>query len=468
MLFMVQKVFLLVFFPLLCWGQSNDLAELQRVRFASPDADKWVKIKKDPPDDASFISDANYTDAWVKNPVSMLPVAYISGSKAAITPWFILSPNAAASCMLPVGSAGAMQMYVRAIRNGIVIGQRMLVKDGDVYWTSQLPFYFDFAPNIVQAYPQNMPFVITWKATFNPDDTNSWKEVGVSENPLYVLRAPKIGDAEYYYTSVHLSCVGANGLGGGVDGEKDVVDGIFSGFQDLDVRKVGIGEMAMNYWGSGSSTSTSVRDFLDLRNGLCGAWARFFQDILELQGIISNRIEITYKSGQIMPTQFEIPLINAVNSFFGNDLPVNSSYHSPVIGLMLIKKWAVIENGFYMLQENQSDLTLDNLNIISHADLTGISAQGTNLITNINTNPKSAFGDHIIIEYGSKYYDPSYGKSFLSKDEWERESLDGLGAVLVYLDLEATSLIDFSRNIIWISEKSLDNIIQTDFHTDPN
>jgi hypothetical protein len=312
-----------------------------------------------------------YTDAWVKSPESKLPVAYISGNNASITPWFTLSASASAACSLPIGNPGAMQMYVKAIWNGIDIGQRMLVMDGTQFWTSQLPFYVDFEPNIVRAYK---PFKIEWKATFNPNDINSWKSVGISENPLYVLRKPKIGDAEYYHTSVDISCVGANGLGGGSDGEKNVVDGIFLEFKDLDVKKVGINQMAMTFWGIGPSTSTSVRDFLRLKNGQCGAWARFFQDLLELHGIVGIRTQITYKTNQRIPSQFEIPLINAVNSFFGNQLPNYSSYHSPVLGLMLVKKWAILENGFYMLQTDQSDLTLNNQNFISHADLTGIDA----------------------------------------------------------------------------------------------
>jgi hypothetical protein len=456
----------MLFMPLLCWGQNNDLAELQRVRFASSNADGWVKIKKDPPNDATFISEMEYTDAWVKSPESKLPVAYISGNNASIIPWFLLSATASAACSLPIGNQGAMQMYVKAIWNGIDIGQRMLVKDGTQFWTSQLPFYVDFEPNIVLAFTKETPYVITWFATFNPDDTNSWKNVGISENPLYVLRAQKTvgADAEYYYTSVHISCVGANGLGGGVDGEKNVVNGIFSDFQDLKVSKVGLGEISMNYWGSGSSTSTSVKDFLAFRNGQCGAWARFFQDLLELHGIVGNRIRITYKNDQLMPTQFENSLMTDAGTFFGtDDLPKLKNYQGLVKGIILVKNWNVIQRKFYMLDIIQSPPPLVNLNTVNHADDTGVRAQGED-----NDNPQSWFGNHIIVEYGSKYYDPSYGKIFISKDDWEVSSLDGLGAKLLYQDLDAINPIDIDRRIIWISEKPLINIVKTDFQPDPN
>ena len=57
-----------------------------------------------------------------------------------------------------------------------------------------------------------------------------------------------------------------------------------------------------------------------------------------------------------------------------------------------------------------------------HNDVTdqnGASGQG-------NPNPPGGFGNHFIVQYGGKYYDPSYGNGpYNTQAGWENASLDG-------------------------------------------
>ena len=54
-------------------------------------------------------------------------------------------------------------------------------------------------------------------------------------------------------------------------------------------------------------------------------------------------------------------------------------------------------------------------------DNQGIEGQG-------NPNPKGRFTDHAVVEYGGKYYDPSYGSDvFASQQAWEDAALDAFG-----------------------------------------
>jgi hypothetical protein len=47
-------------------------------------------------------------------------------------------------------------------------------------------------------------------------------------------------------------------------------------------------------------------------------------------------------------------------------------------------------------------------------------------------DPPSRFLAHQIIEYGGKYYDPSYGIGDLSQEEWEQAALAGIAAWVTY------------------------------------
>ena len=60
------------------------------------------------------------------------------------------------------------------------------------------------------------------------------------------------------------------------------------------------------------------------------------------------------------------------------------------------------------------------------AEQTGVAGQGTG-----NTNPPPAFGNHYVVKYGGKIYDPSYGNDpYNSEDEHENASIDGIVAAI--------------------------------------
>jgi len=57
----------------------------------------------------------------------------------------------------------------------------------------------------------------------------------------------------------------------------------------------------------------------------------------------------------------------------------------------------------------------------------GIAGQG------VTTPGEKAFADHGVVIYGEKLYDPSYGLPHAGLREWEDESIDAFGSMLVII-----------------------------------
>lgn len=57
----------------------------------------------------------------------------------------------------------------------------------------------------------------------------------------------------------------------------------------------------------------------------------------------------------------------------------------------------------------------------SVTDLPGLPGQGS-------ANPASLFGNHKLVKLGPGYYDPSYGKSYTSLQDFEDNAIEGIVA----------------------------------------
>jgi hypothetical protein len=63
-------------------------------------------------------------------------------------------------------------------------------------------------------------------------------------------------------------------------------------------------------------------------------------------------------------------------------------------------------------------------------------------------SPLGAFGDHALVRYDGKYYDPSYGTGpFDSLVEWEDASIDGFGVQFIHSSGNATNFLYWTRKI---------------------
>ncbi len=126
-------------------------------------------------------------------------------------------------------------------------------------------------------------FKINWQASFNK--TNKWHDMNSTSNELYLTL--KDGGSEAFETVLHIGCKNAKGQ------TKDaaVVSAIWSEFTDCKVNTKA-GER-LYYYKNGKYTSyIKTKDLLQYKNGQCGAWAVFFQDVLRIQNITVNRAQV--------------------------------------------------------------------------------------------------------------------------------------------------------------------------------
>ncbi len=131
----------------------------------------------------------------------------------------------------------------------------------------------------------------------------------------------------------------------------------------------------------------------------------FFNDMVKLQGIGESKITfIEYTGDHQITEEMENDLLSAIEVYFSTCLVsvINSSETA-----VFVKNFNFTTDLLYV-DEFAPELPLELCNgtILINPNEEGISAQGEN-----HNDPQSVFFDHAIVEYNSKYYDPSYGTS---------------------------------------------------------
>jgi hypothetical protein len=292
-----------------------------------------------------------------------------------------------------------------------------------------------------QAFPDNIAvfeeFLLNWQ--YNPNNGSDWKNLGNSVNTCYISRQPldELAGQRYFHTTVHLSCTAAQGQ----DDEQAIVNNIYKLFTTRDVKKYGAAN-AMNYWGNTTNNYYETIDLIRYGTGRCGAWARFFVDMLAIQGIsvdlkrmTRSPLEPMILQGQSL-TNLQAALGNAANA---GDITFDSNT-AIANGCFLVKHWNVQPNHFYIRLNtslNPNEFYKEYIDPIdNNVAQDGVPAQS-------NDNPRSRFYDHVIIKYNDNYYDPSYGSygetagttvynaefpPFESLIEWEQHSITSMGA----------------------------------------
>lgn len=233
------------------------------------------------------------------------------------------------------------------------------------------------------------------KVRYSTDSKVSWTSSGESSNKIYVTYKtptldnvqvntlqnmpninPSNGKSQIQESLLRISCLSAKGK----TSPTEIFESIFNEFTDLSVSRTG--EISsMGYW-TGICNSGNNPDcfhsngLLKLGVGRCGSWAYFLKNLAYTQGL-----------SKIMNYIFEIP-------------------SDP----LLLNKWKpqhiLVKN--YQLRD-----PLDPI------DLIGIPAQG-------NADPISQFVNHVVVKFGNKYYDPSYGKKFNTMQEFLSQAVSGL------------------------------------------
>lgn len=257
--------------------------------------------------------------------------------------------------------------------------------------TNRLPDYTD----------ARIPYVITWKCRTSPDvlprQWTGWSTFGTTSNPLYVcLAAPST--SPLYRTVVHNAC-----KNGGAATEQQAFDRTWLAFNGC-VTKTWNGQ-TLYYYQPGTTFAqnfSTLADLLTNRRGQCGAWREFMLACLGVHniGAIPVRVEPSHN-------------------------PPNQDDDG-----MVVKKWSEDNAGSppppYLWKISFPSGTKGEMvpGGPDYGDLTSepsIAGQGT-----AGSCPsEKIFGVHLILKYGSQYYDPSYSKYYTSSNHMESVAIYG-------------------------------------------
>ena len=270
-----------------------------------------------------------------------------------------------------------LKMHLKAIGSDGINIAPTLANTGRQYVTLSNVAAANPFPNYVDHYDD---FVLNWK--YSLDGGATWKDAGQTANDLYLtLGVPTV--TTLYHTVVHL---GSDNARGQTDAA-GVVRDVWREFSDRSVSRVD--GTRLTYWvKKGMCTATNTAELLQQIDGQCGSWAELLRDVLKGQGIAGVQ-KILVLSQDFVRTG-------------------NSSYG------FLVKNWKITGAG-------TNPRTAPYKYVVgtdAFADK-GVAAQG-------NDDPPPSFFNHFIVQYGGRYYDPSYGGgTYADQNAWENASLAG-------------------------------------------
>jgi hypothetical protein len=173
--------------------------------------------------------------------------------------------------------------------------------------------------------------------------------------------------------------------------DSEIIAGIWNEFTDREVYRVAGGH-PLGYYREYTCKEKPTRGLIKDGDGQCGAWCSFFVDMLKVHGIDNLK-----EGRQIRCKAAEGFMINN----WGFKTPSGAAPY-PYVNMKSGPDDAHIGPTGYLWVSSEVD------------DLGGVPGQGRN-------NPASLFINHFVIQIGSTYYDPSYGKVFTNPDAMDGE-----------------------------------------------
>jgi hypothetical protein len=267
-------------------------------------------------------------------------------------------------------------------------------------------------------------FDLAWSVSV---DGGPWTTVGISKNRMYVtLETPQLDTI--YHTVVWISTQNAPKA----KTPEEVTAGTWGKFAGRAVTSEK--GKKLHYYKDWDVASGTTARLLELSDGQCMAWTRFFLDSLAAQGIVTtnNYVEITPFRNPF-PSELNRAHYLVVNSWttFGTGTSGNATfpYRNALVdptdnaGYEFKKPDGTWEYRWGMLEEA--------------SDRVGLPGQNT-------TNPRAMFTDHVFANMFGKIYDPSYGISTTNTlMAWEEVALFGVAATTYLTQAPATFAIDF-------------------------
>ncbi|MCY2953883.1 MAG: hypothetical protein NTU53_18220 [Planctomycetota bacterium] len=197
---------------------------------------------------------------------------------------------------------------------------------------------------------------LTWFVS--ADNGTHWKEVGQTENRLYVSY---VDPGTPYHTVMDVATRGANGK----STYNDITSGIWWEFTGVPNGVRSWDGFEMHYWGALSmQVDNSVDDLVHYKDGRCGAWASFLVAVWKTQGTTANVVNASADK----------------TYYIGNGKPDGYLWSGMVVKSMAAQ---------------------------------GMPAGSSN---------REFFDGHAVVELGTgtggHVYDPSYGRYFYSEQQW--------------------------------------------------
>ena len=249
-----------------------------------------------------------------------------------------------------------------------------------------------------EALPDTVDAESAWSIKWQSVDHDgaTWFDAGASTHLRYVL----LGDpnSKIYFTLLDISCVAAKGK----NSADDLVAESFKPFAGAKGTGSGFARkgdgVRMSYYNKGSSTATgdavqTTAGMLGSADGTgrCGGWATLLRHMWDMHGVASSRRWFIRATDESL-MNFDLRFLVKNCKFKASGTRAGSAYtHEGAIAKKEVEK-----------QD-------------------GIPGHGQD-------NPQFDFGDHVVVIYGGKLYDPSYGVGPYATDAlYLKAALCGLG-----------------------------------------
>ncbi len=466
---MNQKNYLyLLIFNLLCTfvraqssgGAAIDYSthKVESVTFHKPNdiPDNWIRFYKDPTANTDpnvvvnpleYVSpDANKTVAYTTS--DQQPVAYVSGCKGVVSAEFTSNCEGRSFYVRGQGIDGFnLKPQLVKVTNGKFSYPKTEFSGLAAPYTTK-----KFEDLKVRHFPN---FTIKW--AISDKETGIYKQIGESNNPLYVTHKKPI-NTQVIHSFLFISCKSANNK----NTEDDVMSTIYDDFTDQCVKKYN-GSKCMGYWADPLPSQKSGSPALGLcftgialiawENATCGAWADLHVELVKAQGLnYVKDVGVVWEDDEQLTTPSSNLMENNFITFFGDLTGLqyykDSNGNDDKAADFYVNNYN-FNNGlqtFYLAETSNLTTAIINNHLLTKANTIGSKGQG-------NIDPRSYFENHAItknIKTG-KYYDPSYGTvaPFNGPLDWQNQSLAGFGTRLRYKEVLSSGLIKF-YNLSWV------------------
>ena len=417
--------------------------QLESVTFHQPEdiPNNWIRFFKDPTpniDPNVVVNPLDYVSPYVDKTVAYTttdqqPVAYASGCTGVVSAEF-------------TSNCEGRSFYVKGegIEGFNLKPQLVKVVNGKFTYP-KTEFSGPIFPSINRKFEnlkvRHFPnFTIKW--SISDKTTGTYKQIGKSNNPLYVTHKKPI-NTYVIHSFLFISCKSADNK----NIEDDVMSTIYDDFTDQCVKKYN-GSKCMGYWvepkppqgGTAVGLCFTGIALIAWENATCGAWADLHVELVKAQGL--NYIELvgvswTDNTQLAFNSQEFLDLETDVVAFFGNLSPNLSAVGSSNLGLradFYVNNYN-FPDGFHSFYLNEKEVIpsfiLPNGKILKSINQQGVKGQN-------NPDPRSHFENHAITKNikNSKYYDPSYGTALVNDaTQWKNGNIAGFGTRLKYIHI---------------------------------